>query len=53
MEATEHSRFVGITIEWKDAVGPSNEKSSPEALFISVTAPFEQVRSFVILLLPN
>jgi hypothetical protein len=43
MEATEHSRFVGITIEWKDALGPTGEKTSPESLQISVTAPFEQV----------
>jgi len=43
MEATEHSRFVGVTIEWKDNLGTEGQKLSPEALMISVTAPFEQV----------
>lgn len=43
MEATEHSRFVGVTIEWKDAVDATGAKTSPDALHISVTAPFEQV----------
>jgi hypothetical protein len=40
MEATEHAKFVGITVEWKIVDG---EHPSPEQFLLAVTAPFEQV----------
>jgi len=44
MEATEHSRFVGVVVEWVEPkVEGAADIKSPDSFLFSVTAPFEQV----------